>query len=362
MSAHCVKIEGGNMLLQELSETIGVSGQEDAVRKVILKAIEGHVEDIRIDSIGNVTAIKKGTGKNRPRVMLAAHMDETGFMVTAINGDGLIKFTNVGGVDERILPGLCVKIGDEHIPGVIIWTPIHKSHGQNTPVKVSDLRIDIGASSKDEVGGKVKVGDRIAYDSRYMEIGSTMLRGKSFDDRVGCAVLVEVLQGGPYPTDALVAFTVQEEIGLRGAQVAAQRLKPDVAIALEGTTANDLPNPTVEVDDEDGAYPNPTCKLGFGPALTAMDRGLIVNPRLLGFLRATAEAHNIPYQLKTYLGGRTDAAAIHTTTVGVVSGVISVPCRYIHSPTAYLNRDDYVHTVKLVQAVLQEMKRELLKG
>ncbi len=180
------------MLLRELSETIGVSGQEDAVRKVIFSAIEGHVTDIHIDPIGNITAIKKGTGKNRPRVMLDAHMDETGFMVTAINGDGLIKFTNVGGVDERILPGLRVKIGDEHIPGVIVWTPIHKSAGQNTPVKVSDLRIDIGGESKDAVSGKVKVGDRIAYDSKFMEIGEKMLRGKSFDDRAGCSVLIDV--------------------------------------------------------------------------------------------------------------------------------------------------------------------------
>ncbi len=161
--------------------------------------------------------------------------------------------------------------------------------------------------------------------------------------------------------DVLAAFTVQEEIGLRGAKVAAQRLKPDVAIALEGTTANDLPNPVVDVDDEDGAYPNPACKLGYGPALTVMDRSLIVNPQLLGFLRETADKHKIPYQLKTHLGGGTNAGAIHTTTVGVMSGVISVPCRYIHSPMAYLNRDDYANTVKLVQAVLKDIKWETVK-
>ncbi len=349
------------MLLQELSETIGVSGKEEAVRKIILGAIDGHASEIRIDPMGGVSAIKKGTGKNRPRVMLAAHMDETGFMVTGLGGDGLIKFTNIGGVDERILPGLRVKIGDDKIPGVIIWTPIHKSSGQNTPLKVSDLRIDIGASSKDEVGGKVKLGDRIAYDSRFMEIGKTMLRGKSFDDRVGCSLLVDVLQSGPYPVDVLAAFTVQEEIGLRGARVAAQRLKPDVAIALEGTTANDIPNPMAEIDEDEGHFPNPTCKLGDGPALTVMDRSLIVNPQLLNFLRDTAEKHKIPYQVKTYLGGGTDAGAIHTSNAGVVSGVISVPCRYIHSPTAYLNRDDYANTLKLIQAVLKDMKWEAVR-
>lgn len=343
------------MILQELSEAIGVSGKEDAVRQIILQAIEGHASDIRIDPVGNITAIKKAKGKkaDRPRVMLAAHMDETGFMVTNINGDGLIKFVSVGGVDERILPGLRVKIGDNHIPGVVIWTPIHRSSGQNSPVKVTDLRIDIGASSKDEVSGKIRTGDLIAYDSRYMEVGEKMLRGKSFDDRVGCSLLIDVLQGGPYPVDVLAAFTVQEEIGLRGAKVAAQTLKPDVAIALEGTTANDIPNATAEVDDIEPG--NPACKLGFGPALTVMDRSMIVPPQLLKFLRATADKNKLPYQLKTALGGGTDAGAIHTTTVGVPSAVISVPCRYIHSPTAYLNRDDYANTLKLLQAALKDI-------
>lgn len=350
------------MILQELSEAVGVSGHEEAVRKVILKAIEGHVTDIRIDPVGNITAIKKtkGKAKDRPRVMLDAHMDEVGFMVTGMNGDGLIKFTNIGRVDERILPGLRVKIGDEAIPGVILWTPIHKTYGQNTPVKISDLRIDIGAGSKDEVSGKVKAGDRIVFDSAFMEIGEKMLRGKAFDDRAGCSVLIDVLQGGPYPVDVLAAFTVQEEIGLRGAKVAAQTLKPDVAIALEGTTANDIPNPLLEADEDD--HHNPACRLGDGPAVTVMDFSVIVPPQLLKFIRSTAEKHNIPYQLKTQLGGGTDAGAIHTTTVGVPAAVISVPCRYIHSPMAYLNRDDYAHTVSLIQALLKDMQWSAIKA
>lgn len=347
------------MILQQLSEAIGISGNEDAVRQIILKAIEGHATDIRIDPMGSVTAIKKGKGKNRPRVILAAHMDEIGFMVTGFNGDGLIKFTNVGGIDERILPALRVKIGDDGVPGVIIWTPIHKSSNNTTPQKITDMRIDIGANNKDEVAGKVKLGDRIAFDSQYMEIGKKMLRGKAFDDRVGCSLLIDILQGGPYPVDVLAAFTVQEEIGLRGAKVAAQTLKPDVAIALEGTTANDIPNPLAEPDDEDEA--NPACMLGAGPTLTVMDARLIVPPQLLNFLRGTAEKHNIPYQLKTQPGGGTDAGAIHMTNSGVPSAVISVPCRYIHSPSAYLNRDDYANTLKLVQAALNEMKWDAVR-
>ncbi|MBL8165659.1 MAG: M42 family metallopeptidase [Anaerolineae bacterium] len=346
------------MILQELSEAVGVSGKEDAVRKVILPAIKDHVQDIRIDALGSVTALKPGRKRKGPRVMLSAHMDEVGFMVTGFDGDGSIRFTAIGGVDERILPGLRVKVGDSAIPGVIIWTPIHRNRDQNT-VALKNLRIDIGAGSKDEVNGKVKAGDRIAFDSTFMSIGETMLRGKAFDDRVGCSLLVDVLQGGPYPVDVLAAFTVQEEIGLRGARVAAQTMQPDVALALEGTTANDIPNPLAEADDE--AENNPACRLGAGPTLTVMDRSLIVNPRLLNFLRQTAERHGIPYQLKTQLGGGTDAGSIHTSGVGVMSGVISVPCRYIHSPHAYLNRDDYANTLKLLQAFLRDLTWDVLK-
>lgn len=348
------------MILKELSEAVGVSGDEAAVRQIILQHIDEHAEDIRIDAMGNITALKRAVKpgrRPRPRVLLAAHMDEVGFMVTGIDGDGSLRFTAIGGIDDRILPALRVRVGEEGIPGVILWTPIHKNRDQATR-GISSLRIDIGASSKDEVAGKVKPGDRIAFDSAYMELGSETLRGKSFDDRVGCSLLVDVLQGGPYPCDVLAAFTVQEEIGLRGAKVAAQTLKPDVAIALEGTTANDILNPTAEPDDP--TVPNPTCKLGDGPVLTVMDASLIVNPRLLGFLRAVADSHSIPTQLKTSPGGGTDAGAIHRAGAGVPSAVISVPCRYIHSPAALLRRSDYAHTLALIQAVLRDLTMDVL--
>ncbi|MFN8450858.1 MAG: M42 family metallopeptidase [Anaerolineae bacterium] len=341
------------MLIKELSEAVGVSGSEDAVRKVVIPAIQDHVTDIRINALGGVTALKAGTGNPRLRVMIAAHMDEIGFMVRGFDGDGLIRFSAIGGVDERILPGLRVRIGD--VSGVIIWTPIHLNHEQ-TAVKLANLRIDIGASSKDEAAGKVKPGDRVAFDSRFMEIGDKMLRGKSFDDRVGCSLLIDVLQSAPYPVDVLAAFTVQEEIGVRGAQVAAQTLSPDVAFVLEGTTANDLPNPLADPDEPDEA--NPTCRLQGGPALTVMDRSMITNPRLLAFLRRTADGEGIPYQLKTELGGGTDGGAIHRANAGVPTAVISMPCRYIHSPTAYLHRDDYDNTLRLIKAALNRITRE----
>lgn len=347
------------MILNELSDAVGVSGKEDAVRKIILGAIREHVTDIRIDPLGSLTALKKGTGESPLRVMIAAHMDEVGFMATGVDGDGLIRFTGVGGLDDRILPALRVKVGENQIPGVIVWAPIHVNRDQNV-VKMKALRIDIGASNKDGAAAQVKAGDRIAFDTKFTEVGETMLRGKAFDDRVGCSLLVDILQDGPYPVDVLAAFTVQEEIGLRGALVAAQTLNPDVGFALEGTTANDIPNPLAGPDDEEGSNPNPTCRVGAGPVLTFMDRSMIVNPRLLAFLRETAEANGIPYQYKTQLGGGTDGGAIHTANGGRPAAVISMPCRYIHSPIAYLNRNDYDQTLKLVQAVLRSIQPGVL--
>lgn len=345
--------------LQQLSEAIGVSGDEGAVRKLILEAIAGHAEAVKIDSMGTITALKRGTdGANRPRVMLAAHMDEVGFMVTGWDGDGLIKFTAVGGIDDRILPGLRVRVGEKQLPGVILWTPIHKNKDQAV-VKMSSLRIDIGAG-KDDIAGKVKRGDRIAFDSTYLEVGA-LVRGKSLDDRAGCSVLIDVLRGGDYPCDILAAFTVQEEIGLRGAQVAVKALQPDAALVLECTTAHDLPNPLADRDSDDPRDINPTTRLGGGPALTFMDRSMITAPQMLGFLRATADSHGIPYGFKTQLGGGTDGGAIHKANTGVPTGAISIPARYIHSPHAYLHRDDYAHAVRLAQAALHGLTWDALR-
>jgi endoglucanase len=344
-------------LLKSLSEAHGISGREDAVRKIILNAIDGHASDIRIDPLGSITAIKRGAVEGAPRVMLAAHMDEVGFMVSGVDGDGLVRFTAVGSIDDRILPGLRMKIGANAIPGVVIWTPIHIGREQNV-VKLANLRIDIGASNKDEANGKVKIGDMIVFDSYFGEVGTAMVRGKALDDRAGCAVLIDVLRGGPYAVDVLAAFTVQEEIGLRGAQVAAQTLNPDVAFVLETTTANDIPNPLAVPDDMD--EPNPTCRLQGGPVLTILDRSVIVNPRLLQFLRTTADKHGIPYQLKTQPGGGTDGGSIHLANGGVMTAVISNPSRYIHSPVTYLHRDDYARTVQLIQAVLNDINADIL--
>lgn len=343
------------MLLKELSNAIGISGEEDEVRKIVIDAIQEHVTDLQVDAMGNVTAIQKGTASPDYTVMIAAHMDEIGMMVTNVDSNGLIQFTNVGGIDARILPGLRVKVGKKKTPGVILWKPIHLGRSMNV-VDMDALRIDIGATDKNGA----EAGERIAFDSFYAEMSDKVVRGKAFDDRVGCSILIDILQNGPYPVTVAAAFTVQEEVGLRGAQVASQRLKPDAAIVLEGTTAHDVPDPNMEIDADD-LRPNAGCKLGGGAVLTLMDSRMITDPRVLRFLRETAEANDIPYQYKTVRGGGTDGGTIHVSHAGVPTMIVSTPCRYIHSPTALMNTDDYGHVLNLSQAVLQSITPDTFK-
>ena len=246
------------MILEELSNAIGVSGEEDDVRGIIVPAIANHVTDLEVDAIGNVTALQKGTRYPDYSVMIAAHMDEIGMMVTAVDANGWIQFTGVGGIDARVLPGLRVKVGAKRTPGVVMWKPIHMWKDMKT-IAMDQLRIDVGAEDK----SAAEPGDRIAFDSTYAALSDKVVRGKSFDDRVGCSILVDILREGPYPVTIAAAFTVQEEIGLRGAKVAAQRLRPDAAIVLEGTPAYDVPNPNREIDADDLTV-NPATRMGEG--------------------------------------------------------------------------------------------------
>ena len=338
------------MLLEALSNAIGISGEEDEVRQIIHAAISEHADHVEVDALGNLTASQTGTVFPDFTVMIAAHMDEVGLMVTAVDGNGLIQFTNIGGIDARILPGLRVKVGAERRPGVILWKPIHMGRDMTT-VAMDKLRIDVGADDK----SAATPGDRIAFDSQFMRLGDCMLRGKAFDDRVGCAILVDILQRGPYPVTVAAAFTTQEEIGLRGAKVAAQRLRPQAAIVLEGTTAYDLPEPKHEAEAGD-LRGNPSTRLGEGAVLTLVDGSMISDPRALRFLRQTADAHDIAYQMKSFGGGGTDGGAIHTAQAGVPTMTLSVPCRYIHTPTALLHLGDYQAVLNLSMAVLESIK------
>ncbi len=340
------------MWLKELSEAMGVSGHEDEVRQIITDVIADQVDEYRVDSIGNVIALNKGDGSSDLKVMVAAHMDEVGFMISQIEESGLLCFFKVGGLDDRILPAKMVWIGDKKVPGVIGAKPVHLTERKerDKAIKYKKLTIDIGASSKAEAEKLVQRGDYATFATEFVELDPAgeswrTVRGKAFDDRAGCAVLIELLNT-QYPFDLYAVFTVQEEVGLRGARVAAFAVEPDLAFVLEGTGANEIPT---KKDI------SPSTRLGHGPAITVMDRSFIADKRLVRLLIDTAKELGIPYQIKQPGIGGTDAGAIHRTKEGVPSVTVSVPCRYIHSPAAILSLDDFDHTAQLVQESLLKL-------
>lgn len=335
------------MILEELSEAFGVSGHEEAVRQIIFEAIRDDVDEYQVDSIGNLITLRRGTGETPFRVMVTAHMDEIGLMITHIEDNGQLRFAKVGGIDDRILLAKAVYVGDNKVPGIIGVKPIHlqEDKEQEQVIKYDKLTIDIGATSKAEAEQLVKIGDYVAFATSFADLG-TVVKGKAFDDRAGCAVLIEIIKGGPYPFDLYGVFTVQEEVGLRGAHVAAYAIEPDVAFVLEGTICDDMPKKK-DV--------SPTTELGKGPAITVMDRSFIADRRLVQHLMDTATELGIPYQFKQPLKGGTDAGAIHKTKTGVPSVVVSVPSRYIHSPVCLLSKSDFENVVRLMQEALRRL-------
>ena len=341
------------MILKELAEAFGVSGNEGDVRAVVLDAVREHVDEVKVDTLGNILAFKRGTGRQRMRVMLAAHMDEVGLMVVGYDNDGFLRVGAVGGIDPRLLPGTLLQVGSERFLGVIGIKPVHlleKEEGEKV-AKLQDLVVDIGAQGKDEAKKLAPLGTYATFATQFRELGPTV-SGKAFDDRAGCAVLVELLRGERFRFDLHAAFTVQEEVGLRGARVAAYAIEPDCAFALEGTVADDIPK------DKEAS---PTTELGQGPAITVMDHSFIADRRLVRLLTGTAEELDIPYQIKQPGIGGTDAGAIHLTREGIPSVTVAVPCRYIHSPVALLSLDDFNNTVRLMRESLSRLTRRTLR-
>jgi putative aminopeptidase FrvX len=339
------------VLLRRLSEAFGVSGHEEEVRGIILEAIRGRVDECRIDGMGNLIARKKGTGKSGLRVLAAAHMDEIGLMVSQIEDGGSLRFFKVGGIDDRILPAKGVVIGDKRVPGVIGLKPVHLAEKgeKDQTVGFKQLAIDIGAGSRAEAEKLVRRGDYAVFASEFAELsGASNQRavlGKAFDDRAGCALLVELL-AERYPFDITAAFTVQEEVGLRGARVAAYAEEADFAFVLECTGANEIPTKKER---------NPSTRLGAGPAVTVMDSNLIADKGLVDLLLRTASNLGIPTQIKQPNIGGTDAGAIHTARGGVPSVTVSVPCRYIHSPQAIMSLEDFDRTLLLTREALRRL-------
>lgn len=339
------------MLLKELSEAFGVSGHEDAVRELILTTIQDLVDEHRVDTLGNLIALKKGKGRSPRKVMIAAHMDEVGLMIMHIEKDGSLRFQAVGGIDSRILLAKKVLIGDDRVPGVIGITPIHllDTKARNQVLKIRDLTIDIGVSSKEEAEKKVKIGDYATFDVAFGELGGELrtAKGKAIDDRAGCAALIELLNER-YPFDLYAVFTVQEEVGARGARAAAHAIAPDVAFVLEGTICDDMPKKRDL---------SPTTALGAGPAITLMDRSMIADQRLVRLLADTAEKKGIAHQFKQPGRGGTDAGVIHLSREGVPSAVVSVPVRNLHSPVSLLSLNDLDGAVRLMRESLNRLPK-----
>jgi tetrahedral aminopeptidase len=344
------------VLLKELSEARGVSGDEGAVREVLLRAVEGLVDEHRVDALGNLICLRKARrpieeGRWPRTIMVAAHMDEVGLMITGINNDGTLRFGKVGGIDDRVLLSKQVLIGKDAVPGVIGYPPIHliPRADREKAADISKTAIDIGATSKAEAERLVSPGDYVTFRTGFEvldEGGLRTVKGKAFDDRAGCVTLVELLRED-YALDLYAVFTAQEEVGLRGARVAAYAVHPDVAFALEGTICDDLP----KKNDV-----SPVTELGKGPAITFMDQSIIADRRLVQLLERTAERLGIPYQFKRAVAGGTDAGAIHLAREGIPSVVVAVPSRYIHAPVSMLSLNDLDHTVQLMTAALHTLE------
>jgi endoglucanase len=280
-------------------------------------------------------------------------MDEVGLMVVGHTDMGTLKVETIGGIDARVVPGAQLLVGPNRIPGVIGLKPIHVlEEGEGDKVTpVDNLSVDVGASKKEEAQKLAPMGTVAVFATRFSKLGPTVV-GKAFDDRAGCAVLVELLRGERFPHTVRGVFTVQEEVGLRGARVAAYSTEPDCAFALEGTVADDLPK------DKDVS---PTTELGKGPAITVMDHSFIAHRGLNQLLVDTAEELDIPFQFKQPGIGGTDSGAIHLARDGIPCATVAVPCRYIHSPVSMLNLKDFDHTVKLMRETLMRIKSSTLR-
>ena len=351
-------------LIRELSLAFGPSGCEDAVRALIEEQIQGDCDSYRVDKAGNLIAVINGRGmdydpENPRHIMISSHMDEVGFLVREITEEGYLKFVTVGGMDPCVLCGRHVVVGEgkHQTHGVIASKAIHlqtaEERSKSTPV--SKMYIDIGAKDREDAQKYVTVGDYAVFDSDFVTFGKDgcMMKGKALDDRVGCALLIEILrdlhsQPCDLPFDVCFAFTCCEEVGISGANVAAFGIKPDTAIILEATAVNDLP----------GAGRNAVSKQGEGGTLSLADRGTIYDMGFIDFARRTAEEHQLKCQIKQAMTGGTDAAHIQRNMEGVRVLGLSLPTRYIHSASNVARYEDFEQMRDLVIAMLRNWALE----
>jgi len=332
-------------LLEKMCALGGISGSEDEVRDFIKACASKYTDDIKTDVLGNLIVFKKGRKHDVPKLMIAAHMDEVGFMIESVDSDGFLKFAPVGGIDPRVTLGRKVYVGEKKIPGVMGLKAIHLTTAEERKdvPKWKNLYIDIGARDKEEALKKVSIGDAVVWDSDFVRIGKKLVKAKALDDRFGCALMLKLLEKD-LPMDCSFVFTVMEEVGTRGALGSAFSVKPDLALVLEGTTSAD----TAKVDEAKKV----TC-LGKGPVLGFMDAGTIYDRGLFESLRDLADENDIPWQIKGRIAGGTDARAIQRSRAGVRVASISAPCRSIHSPNSVADIEDIENSYRLAQLFIE---------
>ena len=338
-------------LIKRLSNAHGISGFEDEIREIIRAELEGHADEIKLDSMGNLIATRNGS---EFELMIAAHMDEIGFVVKKIDEKGFIRVAPIGGWFSQIaLAQRVVLYGKQKVYGVIGCKPPHlmKDEERKKAIEISDMFIDVGAKSKEEVLSLgIDVGTPVAVDREVAMLANRRITGKAFDNRVGVAVAIEAFRRSK--SDATLHFvaTVQEEVGLKGAKTSTFALDPDVAIAIDSCVAADFPG-------SESAHMD--ISLGKGAVIAVIDasgRGIIVSQPVLRWLKETAEKYKIPYQLEVAEGGTTDATAINLTKSGIPAGVVSVPARYIHSPVEVVDLGDVESAVELVARASENVK------
>ena len=338
-----------NENLQKLSDACGVTGRENQARDLMIELLTPYADEVRVDKLENVVAVKKGKAQ-APKIMLAAHMDEVGLMVKTITKDGFLQFAKMGGIDDRILPAQRVTVFSRKgtFPGIVGSKPPHiqKEEERKKVLAYDDLFIDVGAENRDAtLAMGIAVGDPVGFDIKYTALANDVAIGKAFDNRAGCVTLIEAMKMLKETDYTIYAVgTVQEEVGLRGAGTAAFSLDPDLAIALDVTIAGDTPG-VREFDT--------SVKMGKGPALTITDSGLITSSKILRWLVDSAEQEKIPYQIEAGLMGSTDAARISLSRQGIPCGNISIPTRYIHSPVGMVNLKDIENCAKLTVAAVK---------
>ncbi len=332
--------------LEKLSELHGVSGVEDEVRKFIIKEIKPFCDEVSVNSTGSVIAFKKGKNTPENKLMLCAHMDEVGLIITDVGENGLLKFAAVGGIDDRVLCGTPVLVGDEKLPGVIGAKPIHLLEGdeRSKAPSIDNMYIDIGALTKDEALQRVCPGDYAVFDTNFGQFGDGLLKGKALDDRAGCAVLMEIIKRD-LECDMYFVFSTMEEVGLRGAKCVAFSLAPDMAIVVESTTAADIPG----VDEC-----SKVCKVGEGAVISFMDRATIYDRGLFKMVQRIASDRAIKWQFKKGVTGGNDSGSIHNSRGGVRTAAISLPCRYLHSPCGVIAENDLNAVCELVHALAEK--------